>query len=166
MSLNAPRLIITCRGTSIDLCEHEIGNVLFPRDPDVKIERTSYQSVLLVYTHLDVDKAYAFCAHREYGFVENIIPIHCTLTYPFEEEGLSKCLSSLNIPKNIKLRVRARGIRGVSSSIYHLAIEKLRSIGISHNSSSKTCLYIELINTTIYVGAGSCHSVFKAIISR
>lgn len=166
MNFDTPKLIITCRGTSIDLCEHEIGNVLFPRDPDVRIQRTNYQGVLLVYTLLSVDKAYATSAHREYGFVENIIPIQCALNYPFEEEKLVNCLNSLNLPKVVKLRVRSRGVRGVSSNIYNFVIEKLRSMGITHSSISKICLYIELIEKTIYIGAGSCQSVFKATISR
>ncbi|MEM1772551.1 MAG: RNA-binding protein [Desulfurococcaceae archaeon] len=159
-----PSLIVTCRGTSIDHCIHEIGNVLYPKDPNVKINNTMFKGVLFVYTVLPPDRAYGITAHREYGFVENIIPIYCTLTYPLEERDIAECLSRLPLPSRIKLKVRVRGLRGVSEKIFNLAMATLKSMNIEHDTRAKTCLYFEGFYNVVYVGVGDCQSVFKAYV--
>jgi len=161
-----PVLIVTCRTSSVALCEHEIGNVLFIKDPDVRVEKTAFTDVLLVYSNLDVNTAYRVASFREYGFVESIIPIHCTSTLPVDPLFLRKCLAEITSPgTRVKLKVRARGVRKTSSEIYRLVVNILRELGIAVESSSSTCLFVEVIKSSVYVGVGSCKPVFKASIS-
>gem|GEM_PF-663809 len=161
-----PVLIVTCRTSSVVLCEHEIGNVLFIRDPNVRIEKTAFTGVLLVYSNLDVNTAYRVASFREYGFVESIIPIHCTLILPLDPLSLRECLAKITNPDTrIKLKVRARGVRKTSSEIYRLVVNILRELGVTVESSSSTCLFVEVIKSNVYVGVGSCKPVFKASIS-
>jgi len=61
--------------------------------------------------------------------------------------------------------VRARGVRKTSSEIYRLVVNILRELGIAVESSSSTCLFVEVIKSSVYVGVGSCKPVFKASIS-
>ncbi len=158
-----PVLLVTCRSSSTDLCEHEIGNVLFIKDPCVKIKKTPFAGVLLVYSGLDVNNAYRVASFREYGFVESIIPVHCTSTLPVTRIFLEECLGKIarsNIP--VKVKVRARGVREVSSEVYKLVLQVLRELNVSVKSESSTCLFVEIIEKQVYVGIGSCKPVFKA----
>jgi tRNA acetyltransferase TAN1 len=164
-SLLKPVLLVTCKTNSDVLCEHEIGNVLFIRDPDVRVEKTIFTGVLLVYSNLDVNTAYRVASSREYGFVESIIPIQCTLTLPINPTSLRGCLAEITSRgARVKLRVRARGVRGVSSRIYSLVVNILRELGVTVESSSSTCLFVEVIESNVYIGMGSCRPVFKVSI--
>lgn len=157
-----PRLIVTCRSTSIDHCVHEVGNIIYPKDPRVEIREAVFKGVLFVYTSLPPDKAYAATAHREYGFIENIIPVYCALSHPVKEMDLAECLSKLPIPSRIKLKVRVRGLRGVSRELFNSIIFALNSMSIKHDANAKTCLFFEGFYHMIYVGLGDCQSVYKA----
>lgn len=158
-----PVLLVTCRSSSTDLCEHEVGNVLFIKDPCVKIEKTPFTGVLLVYSSLDVNRAYRVASFREYGFVESIIPVHCTSVLPVTRTFLEECLAKITSSKTpVKVKVRARGVREVSSEVYRLVLQVLRELGVSVKSESSTCLFVEIIEKQVYVGIGSCKPVFKA----
>lgn len=159
-----PKLIVTCRTGNVELCEHEIGNVIFLRDPGVKIERTKYSGVLFVHTTLDSARAYAVASHREYGFVENIVPVHCVLEYPPEETALQECLKRIVKSHVVKLKVKSRGVRNVSKGLFITLTKLLNSMGVAHKPESKECLYVEVFENRVYVGIGSCHPVFKASI--
>lgn len=161
---SSPKLIVTCRSSSVEFCEQEIGNVIFPRDHDVRIERTKYAGVLFVHTTLTPEKVYAIASHREYGFVENIIPIHCVLEYPPEAVKLKECLGRIVKSNKVKLKVRSRGVRGVSKDLFKKVVEYLNDMNISHDSRIKTCLYVEILDNKTYIGVGSCRSVFKVDI--
>ena len=157
-----PVLLVTCRSSS-DLCEHEVGNVLFIKDPCVRVEKTRFPGVLLVYSVLDVNTAYRATTFREYGFVELIVPIHCTSTLPVTRPFLEECLSRLlREGGEVKVKVRARGVRGVSSEVYKLVLQVLRERGITTSSKSPLCLFLEIIESAVYLGVGSCKPVFKA----
>jgi len=159
-----PKLIVTCRTGHLELCMHEIGNVLYAKDPEIKIVESGFPDVLLVYTSLDVAKAYAIVSHREYGFVENIIPIHCVLSSPPRLDEVKECIASLKPPDRVKLKVKARGIREVSKLIFTEIARFLRENNIHHDTTAKTCLYIEVFPNKTYIGLGSCQPVFKAVV--
>lgn len=155
-----PVLLVTCRAGHEALCEDEIGNVLFLRDPQVRIEGTGYPDVLAVYTKLSVDKAYKAASLREYGFVENVIPVHIALEYPRDVAKVVDAAKSLTSDSScIELRVRARGVRGVSSGIYR---ELSGALSGKTCRGSRECLFVEIINNRIYLGRGLCKSVLKA----
>ncbi|MEM1695070.1 MAG: RNA-binding protein [Desulfurococcaceae archaeon] len=157
-----PRLIVTCRAGNEELCIHEVCNVLFSKDPDVKAEKSKYGGLIYVYTSIDVDKAYRIASFREYGFVENIIPVHCVLEYPLDPSVVEACLTSIVKTKSVKLKVKSRGVRGASSGLFALFSRLLLKSGVKHDSTAKTCLFVELLDSKVYVGLGDCHPVFKA----
>lgn len=158
---DTPRLIVTCREPNPEPCEHEIGNVLFPKDPDVYIVKSKYPGVLLVYSNLTTERAYAVTSLREYGYVENIIPVQCVLRHPIVEEELERCIHNIDLSKDVKIRVRSRGVRGISAIIYHKVIDMIRTKGVKINSHSQYCLFVEIIDQYVYIGHGLCQSVFK-----
>ena len=159
----APKLIVTCRTGHVELCMHEIGNVLYVKDPGLKITESGFQDVLFVYTNLAPEKAYAVVAHREYGFVEGIIPVNCVLKVPLVNVDIEKCLESLKPLGVVKLKVRSRGVREASSKLFRLFAELLKKHGSNHSASSRICLYVEVFPENVYIGLGSCQPVFKAM---
>lgn len=161
-----PKLIVTCRELNPEPCEHEIGNVLYARDPFVSIVKAKYPGLLFVYTGLSADKAYASTVLREYGYVENIIPVQCILKYPFTNEEFEKCIDSIHLPEKVKVKVRSRGTRGISNTIYRVALDKIKSRGVLVDPGSSHCLFIEIIDQHVYVGLGYCRSVFKGSYLR
>ncbi|MGC8983197.1 MAG: hypothetical protein ACP5KA_05560 [Desulfurococcaceae archaeon] len=156
-----PKLIVTCRAGNEELCIHEICNVLYSKDPCVKAEKTKYSGVVFVYTSLSADKAYKASSLREYGFVENIVPVHCVLDYPVNESALLDCLKSIVKSPAVRLKVKARGVRGASSALFSLIARLLAGIGSAHTPESSTCLYVEVVESKMYVGVAHCRSVFK-----
>ena len=158
-----PKLIVTCRSSrSVESCEHEIGNVIYPRDPAVRVEWSKFSGVLFVYTSLDLEKVYTIASFREYGFVENIIPVHCVLEYPPSELEFKACLEKAVRDRKVKLKVRSHGLRGVSERLFNSLIRLLNAMGVSHEPGSNKCLHVEVFEDKVYVGAGFCRPVFKA----
>lgn len=159
-----PKLLVTCRTGSEELCIHEVCNVLFHKDPEVRAEKSRYPGLVFIYTNLDVDRAYRVVSFREYGFVENIIPVHCVLEYPVDPTRAGACISRLVKSSPVKLKIRSRGVRGVSGELFSLLAQLLLEAESRHDPTSKTCLFVEVVESRVYVGLGSCHSVFKASI--
>lgn len=161
-----PALIVTCKTGAVEQCIHEVGNTLFHKDQNVRIERTKYEGVLLVYTSLGPERAYKLSYHREYGFVKNVIPVHCTLESALSLDQLVECLKALTKPPEVKLKVRSRGVRGLSKIAFKLVAEALSKVGIRHNPQASKCLYVEIFSYKVYIGLGDCLSVFKSKISN
>lgn len=157
-----PKLIVTCKTGSEELCVHEVCNVLFVKDPEVRAEGLKYRGLIFVYTSLDVDRAYRAVLHREFGFVENIIPVHCVLEYPANPVEVRACLERLLGGEPVKLRIRSRGVRGASTGLFTEFSRLLKDMGIRHDPASKKCLFVELVEKRMFVGLGDCHPVFKA----
>ena len=97
-----PVLIITCRAGSEDWCEEEIGNVLFPYDPEVRVVKTKYPGLLIVYSKLDPLRAYTISLSSEYGFVEKIIPVQ--IYDKFNIDALDKILNIVGYGEKIKVK--------------------------------------------------------------
>jgi len=154
-----PVLLVTCRTGHDELCMNEVGDVIFGVDDRVVVEKTGFPGLLIVYSCIGVEKAYRRAVHREYGFVENIIPVHCIISTDNIWSGLQECIESLQLPGRVKIRVRMRGVRGMSTSIFTWLIRTLGSRGIVHDSSSDKCLYVEGVRDKIYVGVGYCRTV-------
>lgn len=157
-----PKLIVTCSSSNVDLCIHEICNVIYPRDPGVRAEESGFRGVIFVYTVLDASRVYTVVSHREYGFVENIIPVYCTLRMPLSDSELLDCINRLNLPSRVKVKVRSRGVRGISLDLFEKITHVLKKHRRKHDPLSNTCLYVEVFREIIYVGSSDCQSVFKA----
>ncbi|MEM4757087.1 MAG: hypothetical protein QW254_03490 [Desulfurococcaceae archaeon] len=157
-----PVLLVTCRSGNTTLCMHEIGNVLFRLDPYVKVEPSKYPGLVMVFSNMDPLRAYRASSMREYGFVENIVPVICSFKGIPGKELLEQCIDKLRFEtSNIKIRVKARGIRGVSTSIFREIKGLLLLRGIRHDPGSNTCLYVEIVDEETFIGLGYCHPVFK-----
>jgi tRNA(Ser,Leu) C12 N-acetylase TAN1 len=140
---------------------HEVGNVLYLKDLTVRVACSGFPGVVFVYTSLSVDRAFKALAFREYGFVENIIPINCSTTTPPTISDLRGCITSLTLPTAVKVRVKARGVRGLSSKLFTMVVELLKEVGSQHDSSSDICLFVEVFTTKTYIGVAPCRPIFK-----
>ncbi len=152
-----PVLIVTCKPGNEEWCESEIGNVLFHLDPELRIAKTRYSALLIVYSRIDPVKAYKHVKNYEYGFVANIIPVYYT-TNSFEElllviQNLVKGFS------RVKVKLRIRGVRGKSREYWVRIKEALREIGVIHDPRSRKCLFVEVIDDVFYTGIGDCSLV-------
>ncbi|MCD6301359.1 MAG: hypothetical protein J7L82_04735 [Staphylothermus sp.] len=149
-----PVLIVTCRAGSEDWCEEEIGNVLFPHDPELKVVKTKYPGLLIVYSKLDPLKAYTISLSSEYGFVEKIIPVQ--IHDKFNIDALDKILNIVGYGEKLKVKLRVRGRRGLSTIIWKKIMDLLKRKNSKHDPSSNICLYVEVIDDYFYVGRVKC----------
>lgn len=146
-----PVLIVTCKAGSEEWCENEIGNILFPIDPDIVIRKTKYSGLLIVYSkRINSSKAYIIASRYEYGFVRNIIPV---IHY---SENIDEILEYIdrNPPDTdrVKLRVRVRGRRGLSRILWDNIVKILGKHGIKHDPHSDRELCVDVIDDLIYIG--------------
>lgn len=149
-----PVLLVTCRVGSENWCIEEIGNVVFPVDPGVEIVKTKYPGLLIVYSNLDSRSVYERSLKSEYGFVENIIPVE--LYGFFTDQFFSEITRLVSPGEKVKLKLRIRGKRGYSTIVWKKLVELLAEKSVFHDKSSKTCVYVEVINDTVYMGRGFC----------
>ncbi|MET1160184.1 MAG: hypothetical protein ABWW65_04420 [Thermoprotei archaeon] len=151
-----PVLIVTCRSGNENWCEEEVGNVLFPQDPEVRIVKTRFSGVLIVFSYLNPLDAYKTALSREYGFVEHIIPVFLSAPLTELDDVIERIREIVNPGERVKLRVRVRGVRGISTTLWHKIRRVLASKNAIHDPSSNTCLFVEVIEDRIYVGKGWC----------
>ncbi len=153
--MEKPCLLITCRAGNEEWCTEEIGNTIFPYDPNVRIERTRYPGLLLVYSKLSPATAYSIAMRREYGFVTRIIPV---MVYGETSDPsiLNKILDLVKDGERLKLRVRVRGKRGLSEKLWNNTIAILKKKNVVHDPSSHTCLYVEVIDDHFFIGKARC----------
>ncbi|AFL65963.1 RNA-binding protein [Desulfurococcus amylolyticus] len=151
-------LLVTCRTGSDEWCAREIGDVVFGLDNSVVVEKTGFPGLLQVYGCRDVDSIYKRAISREYGFVETIIPVHCIMGLQEVLEERLECIDGLKIPGEVRIRVRMRGVRELSTRVFALVLKNLRSRGVVHTSSADECLFIEGIKDRVYIGLGRCRT--------
>jgi len=149
-----PVLIVTCRVSSEEWCIEEIGNVIFPIDPGLKIVKTKYPGLIIVYSRLDSRSIYEIVLKKEYGFVQNIIPID--IHGLFNIDFFSQVKNLVYEGERIKLKLRIRGRRGLSRIVWKKLIEFLAEKSVYHDKYSNTCIYVEVIDNDIYMGRGYC----------
>lgn len=150
-------LIVTCRTGHESICEEEIGNVLYEKDPGVTVRKTGYRDLLIVETSLPVEKMYQLVLSKEYAFVENVVPAELVIDLG---EGVDKIVSmteKLVGTDCYKIRVRSRGVRSISSEIYNRLVSRLGG----RNCSGEKCLFIEIIGEKTYIGRGLCKPFLK-----
>ncbi|WP_448577837.1 hypothetical protein [Thermosphaera sp.] len=162
MSTENPVLLVTCRQGCDEWCEEEVGNIIFRKDPELRIVKTPYPGVLLIYSGvLTPDKAYRIVVFREYGFVENIIPVQCSGRIE-EFDSFVQCVGNLlRDLRKVKLKLRVRGLRGYSEILWGRLKKYLEEKGIEHSPESPTCLFIETVDHNVYGGLGYCEPIFK-----
>lgn len=142
-------LIVTCAPGNEEICEEEVGNTLYIHDQLLRITKTRHMGVLIVYTQLDSLDAFKKLRSREYGFVRRIVPV-LKLSSP-SIENILRDIDEI-IPSDINslcLKIRIRGIRGLSSKLWNELKKYLRAKGIKINNKSNHCIYIEGINDLI-----------------
>ena len=142
-------LLVTCIPGNEEMCEYEVGNVIYPYDPNVVIEKTVFKGLLIVKTKLDPIKAFNILTSREYGFVEKIIPFQ-KIIYGSKVDKIVEAALELvekeNVSDYICLQVRVRGIRGLSSTIWASLADKLREKGLRISNKAEKCVFVESIN--------------------
>jgi tRNA acetyltransferase TAN1 len=135
---------------------------LFRKDPELRIVKTPYPGVLIAYSKiLTPGKAYRIVVFKEYGFVENIIPVQCTGRIE-EFDRFLQCIEGLvQGLREVKLKLRVRGVRGYSEALWSSLKTFLTERSVEHSPKSPTCLFIETIDLNLYGGLGYCEPVFK-----
>lgn len=149
-----PVLIVTCRAGNEVWCKEEIGNVLFRHDPNIEIVQTAYAGLLLVYSDLDPYKAYAYAISSEYGYVEKIIPVYIHDKFRFE--NIDRILELIGIREKIKVKLRIRGKRGLSKTVWRYIMGLLKRKNAIHDPRSNMCLYVEIIDEDLFIGKARC----------
>jgi len=150
-----PVLIVTCRAGNEGWCEEEVGNILFRKDPDVVVARTKYPGLLVVYSSkLSPEEAYRAALASEYGFVTRIIPVQ--IRGELGTRVLDSIPSLLERGERVKLKLRVRGVRGMSKHLWKELRRILEEHGVEHDPSSQTCLYVEVIDSEVFIGKGRC----------
>ncbi|MEM4695818.1 MAG: hypothetical protein QW170_00975 [Desulfurococcaceae archaeon] len=150
-----PIILVTCKVGSEDWCIEEIGNVLYPYDNSVEVIKTKYRGLLIAYSKLSAYEAYKLLLTREYGFVRNIIPI--MITVPFDENLLyNKVKEVVKNTNCVKIKLRIRGVRGYSQKIWMGLVNAIRESGSKHDPNCNTCLFIEVIDSDVYIGLREC----------
>ena len=152
-----PALIVTCKAGNEDICEEEIGNVLLSYDNDIRIDKSRFPGVLIVYSKMNTNRLYKLALSSEYGFVMRIIPIQCIIDDLTNTGKLEECL--LKVASNdevVKLHLKIRGIRGLSKDLWIKAKRILAKYGIKHDPRSSICIFIESLDKTLYIGRGRC----------
>ncbi|MCY0868378.1 MAG: RNA-binding protein [Desulfurococcus sp.] len=157
-------LIATCRVGSVEWCIREIGDVLYALDSNVVVEEAGFPGVLFVRSCLSVERVYRRAISSEYGFVENIIPVHGSASLEDFLRDPGVILRNLVYPGRVKIKIRMRGVRGLSRILFARVAEVLRSMGVTHDPSSPTCLFIEGVGGVVYLGVGLCKSVRRSLV--
>lgn len=153
--IKKPVLLVTCRIGSEEWCIEEVGNVLYPYDNSVEVTRTKYKGLLITYSKLNSIEAYRLLSTREYGFVKNVIPILASI--PFDEDLLfSKVREIVGNVDCVKVKLRVRGVRGLSKRLWLGLMNTLKEHGLKHDPKCYTCLFIEILDKDAYIGLREC----------
>lgn len=153
--INKPVALVTCKTGSEDLCIEEIGNVLYPYDNSISIVKTKYRGLIITYSKLSPVETYKLLSMKEYGFVKNIIPI--IVSIPLEENQLFSVIKEVVKDSDcVKIKLRVRGVRGLSSNLWRGLTNTLREVGLKHDPKCPTCLFVEVIDDRVYIGLREC----------
>ncbi|MEB3845542.1 MAG: hypothetical protein GSR83_00665 [Desulfurococcales archaeon] len=151
MSIRCPTLIVHHQAGKEYWAEQEIGDILLPHDPDVKIERTDYRGVLLVYTNIPSSKAYRLVTREILTSIDRVIPVEdCFIIRSTGD--LERALNSITI--------RVRGFECVRANISLRGYLKERSLALDKeinkrlrvDKACRTVLYVESVDDLLMYG--------------
>ena len=130
--------------------EVEVGNSILPEDPDVKITKTVFPGVLLVYTvALDSFHAYRLVLSSEPAFILRVVPILDCVSTRTSKDIISRIDTLLDtFARHLKEACIEMTLR--SSSIGEKEIQKIieevfRQRGIRFSSKAAVVLKIESV---------------------
>ncbi|MCD6488690.1 MAG: hypothetical protein J7K21_05645, partial [Desulfurococcales archaeon] len=94
----------------------------------------------------DVYSIFKYLSRSEYGFVERIIPVFKVVNTNYDEilEGIRDLISRFNV-KEICLRIRIRGVRGLSMRLWAGIKEVLLKNNVRLDKRSNYCIYVESV---------------------
>ncbi|MCE4614328.1 MAG: hypothetical protein F7B60_02185 [Desulfurococcales archaeon] len=151
MPLRCPALIIHHQAGKEYWAEQEVGDILFPYDINVSIERTPYRGVLLVYTKVDPSRAYRLVENEILTSIDKVIPVSdCYLLEEPDEipKFIEKFVKAILNGDCVNLLISLRG------SLKHLE-KTVISIVRKYLSTYRKCrsiLYIESIDKLLLIG--------------
>jgi len=141
------KAVITTRYGKESQAALEVGDLLYPHDPLVKIGRSAYGGVILIYSSLEFDKIITILRGSTLVHVRRIIRVdRCC---PSDREGLIKCVNEFlsNTPtKILHIKISRRG------SIKKYVNELRGAIKVVFDKSSNNVLHIEPINSKVCIG--------------
>ncbi|MEB3756618.1 MAG: hypothetical protein GSR79_07155 [Desulfurococcales archaeon] len=151
MSIRCPTLVIHHQAGKEYWAEQEIGDILFPYDFDLKIEKTVYRGVLLVYTSIKPLKAYRLVKREILTSVDKVIPVTTCL----KTDNIDELFSLLD--KLIRNQIKGTcinlviSLRGSLKQIEKLLVSFIREHALV-NRRCKQVLYLESIDDLLLIG--------------
>jgi hypothetical protein len=151
MPVRCPILVVHHQAGKEYWAEQEIGDIILPYDPSVKIERTDYRGVLLVYTNLHPAKAYKLVSREILTSVDRVIPItNCLIvrTKNDLENALKEITANAASYECLRPII---SLRGRFKEYYHL-LENVISQNLRTGKKCSIILYIESIDDLLMYG--------------
>ena len=149
MPLRCPTLIVRHPAGKEYWAEQEIGDTLFPHDPNVEIKHTPYRGVILVYTSLPTEKAYQLTLRETYTSINKVIPAtHCT-TIDKLKETLNSITEKCQPCARLDIHIRGQKAK---TTITEEKIEKtLSQLKLCVSRKCPKTLHIETIEEILIV---------------
>ncbi|MEB3786638.1 MAG: hypothetical protein GSR75_00845 [Desulfurococcales archaeon] len=151
MPIRCPTLIVHHQAGKEYWAEQEIGDILFPHDPGVIIERTDYRGVLLVYTSIPPNKAYRLITREVLTSIDRVIPVEGCFKVGSAsnlEEAIETVFSVVKRYECVRASVSLRGWLKKYSRILSREITE----NLHVEKSCRTILYVESIDSYLLYG--------------
>lgn len=142
-----PKYVVTVRYGKEKRAELELGDSIFPYDNEVKIMRTNFKGVLILFTRLGFKDLIGILSIHPPSTVERIVPVDtCFNISSSVESEILEYVRSKNLNFSV-VRVGRYGSLGKE-----LAHSIVVSINKYRNPSSTNVLHIEPVNNEVCLG--------------
>ena len=118
-------IIVTCKPGSESSACYEVGDLLFPHNTHVKVEKTGFPGVIVAQTHMDPYRAYSIILTNLTSYVLKAYPL---VSLNRILELVAGLLSREKL--EVSLRCELRGRRGECSQALKAVTDALRRAGV------------------------------------
>ena len=147
-------LVVTCKPGKEDIVELQLGDSIYPLDPNVKIVHTSFTGLLLVYSKIEPWKAFWLTMVNPIAGASRIVPVEkCIITTDLTtisrefEKFISEKVAKRSL-RCVNLEVFIRG-NVFGDDVKKLLKDILYSNGISLKYKAEYDLKVEIINSMV-----------------
>ncbi len=156
-----PKLLVTTPIGKESWGEIEVGNSIFPEDPDVNVFKTVFPGVLLVYSSaLEPFHTYRLVLSSEPAFLTRVVPILDCVNTHAPEDLVSRINTIIDVfarsSKELSIEIVLRGSTIKEKELRKLVFDIFRRRGIRFVKEADKVLKIESV----------CDCYFFSIIQR
>jgi len=142
--------VLTVRYGKERLAELEVGDALFPADPNVELKRTTFGGVLVLCTTLRFSELLNILLAFPPSTLERVVPIITCCDANNNDVDVVGCLVNAVISKKLKYGKVRFGRRGcLSKDQLRLLEKKLREFSAPYSDNS---LLVEPLNNVVCIG--------------